>query len=215
MPDLRETVASLDIGFEKCAAPDMFTGEQGMVKHNNDDNMTCLQPAERKLSDQTLELLEPDLEQNGLPRPEIGNGIQTRRQRRKETGKNTRLENDDDQFRLGECVDENGEDFVPSFTGDCTDNGNLVKLSNYEVMEAQLKNEESASLIQGIENNANDDASDQAEASIQLVPNQKRMLLLPEEVGEKGFLESRSPTFRIDSSGKGMQRTEFEGPDWR
>ncbi|GFX50878.1 hypothetical protein TNCV_2732291 [Trichonephila clavipes] len=29
------------------------------------------------------------------------------------------------------------------------------------------------------------------------------MVLLPEEVGEKGFLESRSPTFRIDSSRKG------------
>ncbi|GFW95435.1 hypothetical protein TNCV_1721371 [Trichonephila clavipes] len=45
--------------------------------------------------------------------------------------------------------------------------------------------------------------------------DQKRMVLLPEEVGEKGFLESRSPTFRIDSSGKGMRRTGFEGPDWR
>ncbi|GFU49134.1 hypothetical protein TNCV_573711 [Trichonephila clavipes] len=27
--------------------------------------------------------------------------------------------------------------------------------------------------------------------------DQTRMVLLPEEVGEKGFLESRSPTFRI------------------
>ncbi|GFW15511.1 hypothetical protein TNCV_4656511 [Trichonephila clavipes] len=36
-----------------------------------------------------------------------------------------------------------------------------------------------------------------------------------EEVGEKGFLESGSPTFRIDSSGKDMRRTGFEGPDWR
>ncbi|GFW04340.1 helitron_like_N domain-containing protein [Trichonephila clavipes] len=35
-----------------------------------------------------------------------------------------------------------------------------------------------------------------------------------EEVGEKGLLESRSPTFRIDSSGKDMRRTGFEGPDW-
>ncbi|GFV60021.1 hypothetical protein TNCV_874301 [Trichonephila clavipes] len=43
---------------------------------------------------------------------------------------------------------------------------------------------------------------------------QKRMVLLPEVVGEKGFLELRSPTFRIDSSGKGMRRS-FEGPDWR
>ncbi|GFV56603.1 hypothetical protein TNCV_1247981 [Trichonephila clavipes] len=32
------------------------------------------------------------------------------------------------------------------------------------------------------------------------------MVLLPEEVGEKGFLESRSPTFRIDSSRKGHAR---------
>ncbi|GFX10871.1 hypothetical protein TNCV_3196321 [Trichonephila clavipes] len=35
------------------------------------------------------------------------------------------------------------------------------------------------------------------------------------EMGEKGFLESVSPTFRIDSSGKDMRRTGFEGPDWR
>ncbi|GFX08844.1 uncharacterized protein TNCV_1548811 [Trichonephila clavipes] len=48
-----------------------------------------------------------------------------------------------------------------------------------------------------------------------LFQDQKRMVLLPEEVGEKGFQESRSPTFRIDSSGKGMQRTGFEGPYWR
>ncbi|GFT57848.1 hypothetical protein TNCV_4865731 [Trichonephila clavipes] len=48
-----------------------------------------------------------------------------------------------------------------------------------------------------------------------LFQDQKRMVLLPEEVGEKGFLESRSPTFRIDSSGKDMRRTGFEGSDWR
>ncbi|GFT43130.1 hypothetical protein TNCV_5119831 [Trichonephila clavipes] len=36
-----------------------------------------------------------------------------------------------------------------------------------------------------------------------------------EEVGEKGLLESRSPTFRIDSSGKDKRRTDFEGSDWR
>ncbi|GFY69302.1 uncharacterized protein TNIN_421791 [Trichonephila inaurata madagascariensis] len=165
MPVLRETGASLDKGFEKCAAPEMFTGEQGLVKHIHDDTMTCLQPAERKfecepmhvvlkpivspihldrekyiLEDQTVELLEPDLEQNGLSRPEIGNEIPTRRQRRKEAEKRTRLENVDDQFRLRECVVENGEDFVPSFLGEGTDNGNLVKLSDCEVMEAQLRN---------------------------------------------------------------------------
>ncbi|GFS61411.1 uncharacterized protein TNIN_245951 [Trichonephila inaurata madagascariensis] len=200
---LRETRASLDIGFEKCTAPEMFTGEQGLVKHIHDDTMTCLQPAERIhvvskpivspghldwekyfLENQTIELLEPNLEQNGLQRPEVGNGIQTLRQRRKETGKSTRLENDDDQFRLGECVVENGEDFGLLLTGE--GNENLVKLSNYEVMEAQLRNlvklstcevteaqlrsEESTPLIPGIKNNANDDASDQEKASMQLLP---------------------------------------------
>ncbi|GFV82610.1 hypothetical protein TNCV_1618391 [Trichonephila clavipes] len=129
MPVLRETGASLDIGFEKCAASEMLKGEQGLVKHIYDDTMTCLQPAERKiecepvhvvskpivspghlneekyfLEDQTIELLEPDLEQNGLPRPEIGNDTQTRRQRKKEAEKSTRLENENDQFRLRECV---------------------------------------------------------------------------------------------------------------
>ncbi|GFW65675.1 hypothetical protein TNCV_891651 [Trichonephila clavipes] len=34
-----------------------------------------------------------------------------------------------------------------------------------------------------------------------------------EEVGEKGLLESRSLTFRIDSSEKDMRRTGFEGPE--
>ncbi|GFV00397.1 retrovirus-related Pol polyprotein from transposon 17.6 [Trichonephila clavipes] len=34
-----------------------------------------------------------------------------------------------------------------------------------------------------------------------------------EEVGEKGLLESRSPTFRIDSSEKDMRRTGFEGSE--
>ncbi|GFW33007.1 transposable element Tc3 transposase [Trichonephila clavipes] len=38
------------------------------------------------------------------------------------------------------------------------------------------------------------------------VGDQKRMVLLPEEVGEKGFLKSCSPTFRIDSSRKGHAR---------
>ncbi|GFT63014.1 uncharacterized protein TNCV_1607731 [Trichonephila clavipes] len=257
---------------------------------------------------------------------------------KKEAEKSTRLENENDQFRLRECVVENGEDFVPSLTGEGTDNGNLVKIRDCEVMEAQLSNEESAPLIRGTENGASDEASDQEEASIQLVPvshdlcidtieplpiapargkhilpdmsmsprchqtvterlkrkpkkgdikwtsecpeffrqlegnlstnsvlyapdftkrfffnpkqfylfffldlqrtelflhqkkfsleegevvanvvpgPQKRIVLLPEEVGEKGFLEFRSPTFRIDSSGKGMRRTGFEGPDWR
>ncbi|PRD23466.1 UNVERIFIED_CONTAM: hypothetical protein NCL1_46270 [Trichonephila clavipes] len=93
---------------------------------------------------------------------EIRTEIQTSRQQKK-AGKSTRLENEDYQFRLEECVVENGEDFGPSFTREGTDNGNLVILSDCEVMEAQLRN-------LGIENNANDDASDQEKASIQLVP---------------------------------------------
>ncbi|GFT72285.1 uncharacterized protein TNCV_1390091 [Trichonephila clavipes] len=43
-------------------------------------------------------------------------------------------------------------------------------------------------------------------APFDYVGNQKRMVLLPEGVGEKGFLESRSHTFRIDSSRKGHAR---------
>ncbi|GFY49800.1 uncharacterized protein TNIN_227741 [Trichonephila inaurata madagascariensis] len=37
-------------------------------------------------------------------------------------------------------------------------------------MEAQLRNEESVSLIPGIQNNASDDISDQEKASMQLLP---------------------------------------------
>ncbi|GFU49295.1 uncharacterized protein TNCV_4122061 [Trichonephila clavipes] len=36
-----------------------------------------------------------------------------------------------------------------------------------------------------------------------------------DEVGEKGLIESRSSTFRIDSSEKDMRRTGFEGPEER
>ncbi|GFT70189.1 retrovirus-related Pol polyprotein from transposon 412 [Trichonephila clavipes] len=164
---------------------------------------------------------------------------------KKEAEKSTRLENENDQFRLRECVVENGEDFVPSFTGESTDNGNLVKLSACEIIEAQLRSEESAHLIRGTENGASDEASDQEGASLQLIPVRHKVStelyvdrigplpVIPgykhilsdvgrrscsessEEVGEKGLLESRSPTFRIDSSGKDMRRTGFEGPDWR
>ncbi|GFQ79959.1 putative rna-directed dna polymerase from transposon bs [Trichonephila clavata] len=39
MSVLRDTGASLDIGCEKYAAPEMFTGEHALVKHILDDNM--------------------------------------------------------------------------------------------------------------------------------------------------------------------------------
>ncbi|GFV00303.1 uncharacterized protein TNCV_2117571 [Trichonephila clavipes] len=195
MPVLKDIEASLDIGCEKYAAPEMFTGKHASIKHILDKGMTCLRPAELEiecglghvvskpivspghlnggkyfLEDQTIELLEPDLEQNGLPRPEIGNDTQNSRQRKKEAEKSTRLENKNDQFRLRECVVENGEDFVPSFTGEGTDSGNLVKLSACEIIEAQLRSEESAHLIRGTENGASDEESDQEGASMQLIP---------------------------------------------
>ncbi|GFY15068.1 uncharacterized protein TNCV_4493211 [Trichonephila clavipes] len=160
MPVVRETGASLDIGFEKCAAPEMFTGEQGLVKHIRDDTMTCLHPTERKWSVSQYTWSQSQLTE-WSNKTGNRNKIQTRKQRRKKAEKSTRLENHNDQFRLGECVVKNGEECGPSFTGEGTDSRNLVILSNCEVMEAQLRNEESVPLIQGIENNANDDASDQ------------------------------------------------------
>ncbi|GFX52664.1 uncharacterized protein TNCV_3979671 [Trichonephila clavipes] len=117
MPVLRGTGASLDIGFEKCTAPETFTG----------------------------------------------NEIQNRRQRRNEAEKSTRIGNEDDQFRWRGYVAENGEDFVPSFTGEDMDKRNFVKLrdcevvqahlrnfvklSNCEVMEGQLRNDETAPFV--------------------------------------------------------------------
>ncbi|GFY37674.1 hypothetical protein TNIN_71941 [Trichonephila inaurata madagascariensis] len=119
MPVLKDTEASLDMDFEKYT--EIFTGEHGSIKYILDDGMTCLRPTKLEiecglghvvskpvvnpghldrvkyfLEDQTIEFLEPDLEQNGLPRTEIGNEIQTRRQRSKEAEKSTRLENEDD-----------------------------------------------------------------------------------------------------------------------
>ncbi|GFY62199.1 uncharacterized protein TNIN_448841 [Trichonephila inaurata madagascariensis] len=125
--------------------------------------MTCLQLAERKTECEPIHVVSK-------PVVSPGHLDRTRKPRRKETGKSTRLESEDDQFRLGECVVENGEDFGPSFIGEGTDNGNLVKLSDCEIMEAQLRNEESVPLIPGIENNANDNVSDQEKASMQLLP---------------------------------------------
>ncbi|GFV91539.1 uncharacterized protein TNCV_2384991 [Trichonephila clavipes] len=157
MPVLRETGASLDIGFEKCASPEMFTGHLDGEKYF--------------LENQTIEFLEPDLEQNGLPRPDIGNEMQTRRERRKEAEKSICLENENDQFRLRGSVVEIGKDFVHSLTGEGTNNGNLVKLSACEIIEAQLRSEESAHLIwRTSENGTSDEASDQEGASMQLIP---------------------------------------------
>ncbi|GFV70940.1 hypothetical protein TNCV_4164871 [Trichonephila clavipes] len=49
MPVLRKTGASLDIGCEKYAAPEMFIGEHASIKHILDNGMTCLRPAELEI----------------------------------------------------------------------------------------------------------------------------------------------------------------------
>ncbi|GFT31637.1 uncharacterized protein TNCV_230761 [Trichonephila clavipes] len=106
---------------------------------------------------------------------DIGNKMQTRRERRKEAEKSIHLEKENDQFRLRGSVVEVGEDFVPSLTGEGTDNENLVKLSTCEIIEAQLWSEESARLIWGTENGASDEASDQEGASMQLIPVRQKV----------------------------------------
>ncbi|GFY58932.1 uncharacterized protein TNIN_380101 [Trichonephila inaurata madagascariensis] len=49
MPVLKDTEASLDLSFEKYAAPEIFTGEHASVKNIHDDTMTYLPPAEREI----------------------------------------------------------------------------------------------------------------------------------------------------------------------
>ncbi|GFY48534.1 uncharacterized protein TNIN_498271 [Trichonephila inaurata madagascariensis] len=49
MPVLRETGASLDMSFEKYAAPEIFTGEHASIKYIDDDTMTYLPPTEREI----------------------------------------------------------------------------------------------------------------------------------------------------------------------
>ncbi|GFQ72896.1 uncharacterized protein TNCT_353081 [Trichonephila clavata] len=100
MSVLRDSGASLDISCKKFAAPEMFTGEHASVKHVLNDNMMYLHPVELEikceprhvvskavvgpkhldrekyiLENQTIELLESNLEQNGLPKLEIENAI--------------------------------------------------------------------------------------------------------------------------------------------
>ncbi|GFX60445.1 transposon Tf2-11 polyprotein [Trichonephila clavipes] len=106
MPILRDTGASIDIICEKFITPNMFTGENVWVQLILDKHMICLPLSEveidcewghvitkeavvRKQLDQgsyifgnqTIELLESDLEHNSLPRREIVNAIQTRKKR--------------------------------------------------------------------------------------------------------------------------------------
>ncbi|GFQ88081.1 hypothetical protein TNCT_706881 [Trichonephila clavata] len=109
MSVLRDTGASLDIGCKKFAAPETLTGEHALVEHIPDNNnMTHVRPAELEikreprhvvskavvgpkhvdrekfiLENQTIELLESNLEQNGLPKLEIENVTQVSRSAKK------------------------------------------------------------------------------------------------------------------------------------
>ncbi|GFY66581.1 uncharacterized protein TNIN_479511 [Trichonephila inaurata madagascariensis] len=49
MPVLKDTEASLDLSFEKYAAPEIFTGEHASVKYIHGDTVTYLPPAEREI----------------------------------------------------------------------------------------------------------------------------------------------------------------------
>ncbi|GFY43848.1 uncharacterized protein TNIN_163891 [Trichonephila inaurata madagascariensis] len=49
MPVLKDTEASLDLSFEKYAAPEIFTSEHASVKYIHGDTMTYLPPAKREI----------------------------------------------------------------------------------------------------------------------------------------------------------------------
>ncbi|GFQ75178.1 retrovirus-related Pol polyprotein from transposon 17.6 [Trichonephila clavata] len=198
MSNLRDKGASLDIGCKKFAAPETLTGEHALVEHIPDNNnMTCLRPSELEieceprhvvskvvvspkhlgwekyiLENQTNELLESNLEQNGLSKLEIENATQVSNPRRKEVEeKSISLTIEVAKIELEEnLVDV--EIRVPSFTKDDKEIMNLIKINVDEVTEALLKSEESAPLIQKIEKGMNNEGSDQEEAPIQLMAEQ-------------------------------------------
>ncbi|GFT13405.1 helitron_like_N domain-containing protein [Trichonephila clavipes] len=141
MPILKDTEASLDIGCEKYAAPEMFTGEHASIKHILDNGMACLRPAE----------LEIECGLGHVVSKPVVSPVHLDKEKY------------NDQFGLGEYLVETEENLVPSLTKEDQGRRSCGECS--------------------------------------------------EEVGEKGLLESRSPTFRIDSSEKDMRRTGFEGPE--
>ncbi|GFY44473.1 hypothetical protein TNIN_45291 [Trichonephila inaurata madagascariensis] len=49
--------ASLDMGFEKYAAPEIFTGEHASVKHILDDGMVRLRSAETEIECEQIHLV--------------------------------------------------------------------------------------------------------------------------------------------------------------
>ncbi|GFR18015.1 hypothetical protein TNCT_359951 [Trichonephila clavata] len=185
MSIIRDTGDSLDIGCKKFAAPEMLTGEHALVEHIPDDNMTYLRPAELEieceprhvvlkaivvgpkrldrekyvLENQTNELLESNLQQNGLPKLEIENATQVSSPRRKEVEeKSISLTNEVDKIVFEGNLVENVEILVASFTKDDKDTMNSIKINVHEITEALLKNEESAPSIQKIEKGMNNES---------------------------------------------------------
>ncbi|GFW01805.1 uncharacterized protein TNCV_60571 [Trichonephila clavipes] len=110
MPVLRETGASLDIGCEKYAAPEMFTGEHASIKHILDNGMTCLRPAE----------LEIECRMGHVVSKPVANPVHLDKEKY------------NDQFGLGEYLFETEENLVPSLTKEDQDTMNLIKINAYD-----------------------------------------------------------------------------------
>ncbi|GFX29268.1 uncharacterized protein TNCV_3218021 [Trichonephila clavipes] len=148
MPVLKDTEASLDIGCEKYAAPEMFTGEHASIKHILDNGMACLRPAE----------LEIECGLGHVVSKPVVSPVQLDKEKY------------NDQFGLGEYLVETEETLVPSLTKEDQYTMNLIKINAYEFIETQQKSKESAPLIQKIENGINNEVRDQEIAPMQLVP---------------------------------------------
>ncbi|GFV48105.1 uncharacterized protein TNCV_3027881 [Trichonephila clavipes] len=148
MPVLKDTEASSDIGCEKYAAPEMFTGEHASIKHILDNGMACLRPAE----------LEIECGLGHVVSKPVVSPVHLDKEKY------------NDQFGLGEYLVETEENLVPSLTKEDQYTMNLIKINAYEVIETQQKSKESAPLIQKIENGINNEVRDQEIAPMQLVP---------------------------------------------
>ncbi|GFX95156.1 uncharacterized protein TNCV_4920991 [Trichonephila clavipes] len=148
MPVLKDTEVSLDIGCEKYAAPEMFTGEHASNKHILDNGMACLRPAE----------LEIECGLGHVVSKPVVSPVHLDKEKY------------NDQFGLGEYLVETEENLVPSLTKEDQYTMNLIKINAYEFTETQQKSKESAPLIQKIENDINNEVRDQEIAPMQLVP---------------------------------------------
>ncbi|GFS98779.1 hypothetical protein TNCV_753901 [Trichonephila clavipes] len=114
MPVLKDTEASLNIGCEKYAAPEMFTGEHASIKHILDNGMACLRPAE----------LEIECGLGHVVSKPVVSPVQLDKEKY-------------DQFGLGEYLVETEENLVPSLTKEDQYTMNLIKINAYEFIETQ------------------------------------------------------------------------------